>query len=397
MLRRFVVLIAATLPLAVAVDIRVVEEIAAKVNGDIITRGELEQTRKEIENEAKKAGLKGAELADAVKQAQGDALRDQIDQLLLVQHAKDINISVDPEITRYVARLQVQAGISDPDKFAEAIRQQYGVTLEDLKLRQKNNMLAERVVSGEIGSRINIPEADQRAYYEANKERFVREEQVFLSQLLISTEGKTLDQAAAAEKKAKELVARARMGEKFSELVTANSDDPEATRTNGFVGGFKRADMAKDLADIVFAQKKGFVTDPIRRDTPKGFVIFKVEERYDAGQASFEEVRSEIQNTLAEPKMRPKVREFLTKLRNEAFLEIREGYVDSGAAPGKDTGWHDVAQIKPQTTTKEEVAARKRKKFLWIIPHGRVGPAKSETAAQDVKPTTTPKPVEKEK
>ena len=32
--------------------------------------------------------------------------------------------------------------------------------------------------------------------------------------------------------------------------------------------------------------------------------------------------------------------------------------MDSGAAPGKDTRWQDVAQLKPQTTTKEEVAAR---------------------------------------
>ena len=58
----------------------------------------------------------------------------------------------------------------------------------------------------------------------------------------------------------------------------------------------------------------------------------------------------------------PKVREYLTRLRQDAFLEIRAGYVDSGAAPGKDTAWKDPAQLKPETTTKEEVAARKRKR-----------------------------------
>ena len=43
--------------------------------------------------------------------------------------------------------------------------------------------------------------------------------------------------------------------------------------------------------------------------------------------------------------------------------------MDSGAAPGKDTRWHDVATLKPQTTTKEEVAARtKRRKKLLFIP-----------------------------
>ena len=67
--------------------------------------------------------------------------------------------------------------------------------------------------------------------------------------------------------------------------------------------------------------------------------------------------------------MEPKIREYLTRLRLQAFLEIKEGYVDSGAAPGKDTRWQDVAQLKPQTTTKEEVASRGgRHKKLFFIP-----------------------------
>ena len=46
-----------------------------------------------------------------------------------------------------------------------------------------------------------------------------------------------------------------------------------------------------------------------------------------------------------------------------------------GAAPGKDTAWKDPAQLKPETTTKEEVAARKRKRLLGIIPR-KSAPAK---------------------
>jgi hypothetical protein len=81
--------------------------------------------------------------------------------------------------------------------------------------------------------------------------------------------------------------------------------------------------------------------------------------------------------------MQPKLRAYLTRLRQDAFLQIREGYVDTGAAPGKDTSWQDVAQLKPETTTKEEVAARRKKKFLGIIPHGHQGsvPAASAPAA----------------
>ncbi len=63
------------------------------------------------------------------------------------------------------------------------------------------------------------------------------------------------------------------------------------------------------------------------------------------------------------------VREYLTKLRKDAFLEIKADYIDTGAATGKDTAWVDPAQLKPETVKKEEVASKiHRKRLLWTIP-----------------------------
>jgi len=367
MLRSLVVLMAAALP-AVAQNTRVVEEIAAKVNGDIITRGELEQTRRESEQQRRAEGLTGARLADAVRQDAADALRNQIDQLLLVQKGKDLGISVDGDVTRELAEMQVASKITDPDKFQAAVRQQYGMSFEEFRDQMKRNYLAQRVISQEVGYRIQIPEAELQKYYEEHKSEFVRKEQVFLSEILISTEGKTPEQAATAEEKAKLLVARAKKGEKFSDLVRDNSDDQETARGGGVLPPYQRGMMEKSWDDQVFAAHKGDIVGPLKG--PLGFVILRVDERYEAGQATFEEVRNEIQDRMARPIMQPKIREYLTVLRQEAFLEIKEGYVDSGQAPGKDTRWHDVAQLKPQTITKEEVAARTKqhKRFMNLVP-----------------------------
>ena len=88
--------------------------------------------------------------------------------------------------------------------------------------------------------------------------------------------------------------------------------------------------------------------------------------------------------------MEPKVREYLTRLREDAYLQIKDGYTDSGAAPGKDTRWQDAAQLKPETTTKEEVAARRKRRLLKIIPlpggRSSVGAAPPAAAAPPVKP-----------
>ena len=372
MFRRFVALIASTLAVCSAADnVKVVEEIAAKVNGDIITRGELARKRIEAEAEAKRQGLSGPRLQQAVDDWAANALREEIDTLLLVQKGKDLNISVDSEVTRRLAEIQVQQKISDPDKFQAFIRENSGMSYEDFKLQMKNQMLTQRVIGQEVARAVVVTEAEAQKFYDEHKSEYMRKEsQVFLSQIVISTEGKSPAQVAVAEKKATDLATRAKKGEKFNELARDNSDDVETAKNGGQIGPMTKGLLDKPIEDLVFAQKKGYVSDPIRR--PASFVILKVDERFEAGQAPFEEVKGEIQDRLTQTRMEPKVRVYLTSLREDAFLEIKEGYVDSGAAPAKDTRWKDVAQLKPQTTTKEEVAARVKRHLLWVIPAGTV-------------------------
>lgn len=353
--------------MAWASDVHVVEEIVAKVNGDIVTRGDLETAHRENAAALKQQGVTGLAAEKALKEQDRDILRDEIDRLLLVQHGKDLNIDVNSEVTKRVAAIQTESGIADPDKFHDWVRDRFGIAYEEMRSKLHDQILTQRVISQEVMSRINIPHSEIEKYYEEHKSEFVRQEQVFLRQILISTEGKTPDQVAQAEKRAKDLVARARKGEKFGELAKQYSDD-ESTKDNfGELPPYTKGQLRKDLEDIVFKENKGYVTDPIKQ--ANGFLILKIEERYEAGQAPLDAVDEEIREKLSMPQMQPKVRELLTKLREDAFLEIRAGYMDSGAAPGKSTAWVDPAQLKPETVTKEEVASHHHmKRLLWTFP-----------------------------
>jgi parvulin-like peptidyl-prolyl isomerase len=361
--------------------VKTVEEIAAKVNGDIITRGELDEKYKMIEQQAAQAGLKGAKLEQAVKEADANVLREEIDTLLLVQKGKDMpGVSVDADVTKYFQNLQSQYKFNDADKFHEWLQKESGMSYDELKDRKKRDLLAQKVVGYEVASRVSVPETDLQKYYDEHKSEYMRDEEVFLSQILISTEGKNAAQAATAEARANDLAARARKGEKFSDLARDNSDDPETAQTGGYIGApSKRGTLRPELEAIVFKEKKGFIAGPLKLTTPPGFLILKVEEHYEAGQASFEEVREEVQNAVVGPRMEPKVREYLTRLRQEAFLQIKDGYVDSGAAPGKDTRWQEVAMLKPALTTKEEVLSRSKphKRLLGVPIPGTTGQVKT--------------------
>ncbi|MCC6857824.1 MAG: peptidylprolyl isomerase [Bryobacterales bacterium] len=365
MVLRFLTGAAVVLGTALAGDVRIVEEIVAKVNGDIITRSELERERQYLEMALKQQGLTANQLQEAIRQREKDILKDRIDQLLLVQKGKELGISVESEVTKRLAEIQLEQKIADPDKFQAWIREQAGQPYEDFRAQMRDSMLTRRVIGQEVGSRINVPQSEIEKYYQEHKNDFIREEQVFLREILVSTEGKKPEEAAAAEKKAKDLVARARKGEKFHELARDNSDALTA-RNYGEMGTFKRGELRKEIEEIVFKAEKGYVTDPIR--VPNGFVILKVEERFAPGLAPLEQVENEIRERLYMPRMEPRLKEYMTRLRVDAFLEIRDGYVDTGAAPGKDTRWKDPAQLRPETTTKEEVAASRRRKLLWVVP-----------------------------
>jgi len=349
-----------------ATDLAVVEEIVAKCNGDIITRGDLERSRRELIETLRASGVAGADLEQQLTDREKNLLRDRIDQLILAQKAKDLNINVDTDVSKQMSAIQSDSKIADPEKFQAYIKEQSGMPFEDFKQEMKNRFLTQRVIREEVSEKMSVKHEDLEKYYNEHKTDFVREEQITLQEILISTEGKDAAAVAAAEKKAKDLVARARRGERFAELARDNSDSISA-KGMGELPPYKKGVLSKNLEDVVWTQPKGFITDPIR--TSNGFLILRVEDHQKSGQAELSEVENQITEKLLAPRLDAAVRDYLTKLRKDAFLEIKADYIDTGAAPGKDTAWVDPAQLRPETVKKEEVESKLRhKKLLWAIP-----------------------------
>src|ERR1700686_3027199 len=145
---------------ATAADVTVVEQIVAKVNGDIITRGELEKTRSAMEQEMKVQNIPPEKREAALNERAADSLRDQIDQLLLVQKGKQLDINVDADVTKEMADIQVQNKISDPDKFHQWVQDQAGIPFEDVKQQMKNRYLTQREIRQEVGGKITLPKAE---------------------------------------------------------------------------------------------------------------------------------------------------------------------------------------------------------------------------------------------
>jgi peptidyl-prolyl cis-trans isomerase SurA len=350
-----------------AAHVEVIEEIVCKVNGDIITRNDLDKARKQAEEELRRNNVGGSRLQEMLDARMPDILRDKISELLMIQRAKELDLKVDTDLNKYMADLQRRSGIADPQKFQEWVKEQAGEPYEDYRGDKKNEFLIQGVIREEIARKITFKREELEAYYNEHKADYQRQERIFLRQILISTAAKDQAAVAAAEKKAKDISQRAKKGEKFADLAQTNSDDSATAQDGGALPPFEKSQLDAKLAAAVWDQPRSYVTDPIKIDA--GFLILRVDEHYKAGLASFDEVENEVQNKMMEARLGPAERDYVTKLRQSAFLEIKPGYKDSGAAPGKDTTWMDPAELKPETVTKEELAkAGKKKKLLKIIP-----------------------------
>lgn len=378
-------------------EVVIVEEIIAKVNGDVVTRSEYDRVMQEIRAEIERQNLSEPEKAAAIKQRESGIIRDLIDERLLVQRGKDLSINVEPQVLRQRDEIMRQYKIETIDEFETWVLDRTGQPVEDLMDQMRDNMLAQAVLGQEVHSKIVVPRADVEKYFQEHADEYIRSDGVRLSEILISTQGKTPEELPEVKKEAEELLARVKKGEPFAELARRHSDSQSA-EAGGDIGIFRRNTLMKEIEDEVFNAERGHITDLI--EVANGYLILKVDERYREGQAEFEEVENEIRNKLMMPKVQPAIREYLTKLRYDAYIELRPGYVDLAAAPGKDTSWSDPAKLAPVTTTKEEVLNRKKKRrLLWVIPLPGGGdknqddmptPADQESSTTTAEPTSDP-------
>ncbi len=89
-------------------------------------------------------------------------LRDRLDQLLLVQRGKELNVNVDSQISKYLADLQRESKITDPEKFHDYVRQQSGRSYEDFVQQAKDSAIQRDVIGQEVGRHIDISHKESK-------------------------------------------------------------------------------------------------------------------------------------------------------------------------------------------------------------------------------------------
>src|SRR5882672_9493211 len=229
---------------------KVVEEIIARVNNEIITSSELEKARTAAAEDAQQecnGRCTPEQLQVAVEDRQKFALRDLIDQSLLAQRGKDMSINVEPEVVKQLDQVRIQNKLESMEKLESAVTKE-GLNWDDFKNNIRNKLLTQEVIRREVGSHINIGREDSMKYYEAHKKDFVKPEQVALRAIEISTTGKTDSELPDLKKKADDMLRRIKDGEDFATLAKRFSEGSTAQQ-GGYLGVYKRGELSKQLED----------------------------------------------------------------------------------------------------------------------------------------------------
>jgi len=348
---------AVLVPLALSAD-TVVEEIIARVNNQIITKSDYEREQQQLKEETQQQDPTRAD--QLAGDQQKDVLRGLIDRELLLEKGKDLDINADTELIKRLDDMRKQMKLDSMEDLEKAAQAQ-GVSFEDFKQNMRTEIITQQVIQREVGSRINPSKEEQQKFYDQHKAELSRPEMVRLSEILVSTEqaGDDPQKLDAAKAKADGLLKQIRGGGNFDDIAKKSSEGPSAAQ-GGDLGFFERGKLAKQLEDLTFGMKKGEVSDVVR--TKQGFVILKVVEHQTAGIPPLSEIETKVQEAVYMEKLQPALRDYLKKLREDAFIDIKPGYVDTGASPN---------ETKPVVTNsaKESGAKelKKKKKKLGVL------------------------------
>ncbi len=344
---------------------KTMEEIVARVNNEIITSVDLARAQLASVDDAKQdctsRKCTPEQLQQLIAEMQRDALRNLIDQALLVQRAKDMNLSVETDLIKQLDQIRIEHNLASLEDLEKAIAAE-GESYDDYKDNMRKHLLMTEVINREVYSRVgeSVDQAQIKKYYDEHQNEFQSPEVVYLREILVTTDGKPQTELAALEKKANDLRERVLNGEDFGDLARHFSDGSTA-KQGGELGKFERGALNKAIEDQVFKLDRKEMTPVIHAQN--GFLIIQVVQRFDAGIQPLEKVLNEVRGRIASKLAEPKLREYLNTLRKDSFVEVHAGYTDTAGVAGESITEINTAAMD-QTVSKNPKTPKRHKRFI---------------------------------
>ena len=330
-------------------EMTVIDEVIVQVNDDVITLSMLKHETEERIRALVQNGMTEQQARDEVAKRGPELIATLINEKLLLQRGKELDMAgdIEAEVNRRMLQIAQEQGIKTIEQLYQAMRDSK-LDPEDIRRTMRTEMMKQAVLQAEVDRRVylSLSQAEIDDYFKKHPEKFRKPEGVTLSEIYLSTEGKD---PAAVNAKALEIIAQLRAGSDFGALAAANSERVKngkrsAPEDKGRVGEFDVPNLREDLVAAIKNVQAGGVTEPIR--TSEGYQILRVDARTPSGATPTFNDNRVREAILIE--RQPKEREdYLQNLRNEAFIKVSEAH---------------RAQVEPLLKLKPPVTAKSGEK-----------------------------------
>ena len=298
--------------------------IAAQVGSELVLVSEVAELVGPAEATARQQGATDADIA----KLRADGLEQLIERKLIAKVVQDANL---------------QASDADVDKAIEAIAQDNGLSLDqlrasleshglgwnDYRARIKAEVEREKVIHAVVGAQVSVDESEVRALYrQLYADQPTGGEALHVRQILVlAGEGtpRDLPAACAAARDAERRIAK---GEAFESV--AHDLSAAAPQHGGDIGWIHYDTMADWMKKAVDGVAPGQTSQVL--ELPFGCTLVQVVERKSFEPVSYEQAKSSLEQQVYERKMMDKYREWIDDMRKHTFID-RRGYFASAGAP----------------------------------------------------------------
>ncbi len=302
---------------------KVLDEIVARVNDEIITLTDLQESLNRLKMDVEQNVKDPARQEEAYNQMKESLLGTMITNKIIVQKAEELGVSddIDQDVDMYIESVRQDSGVASLDVIDEYFKQR-GSSLSQYRSSIREQMIIRSMISQFVYSKITLLTPEVEAYYEQHKDEFTEKSKVKLAEIVLLTEGKD---KAEVRKRAESILAQLD-SRPFAELAKEYSEGPTASQ-GGEIGEFQEGSVNETLAEVVFSIDVGSHSGIIEADF--GYQIVKVLERTPARVKPLQEVRPQIAEALYDQKSGPELEEYTMKLISESYIHVNPKYTEA--------------------------------------------------------------------
>jgi hypothetical protein len=303
---------------------RVVDEVVAVVNDGVITLSKVKREMKSIVDLDVQQGKSREQAERDVQAKQGELIANLINEELIMQKAKELNLDPDIEasINQRMLEIMKEYNLKSLDALYEQMRSQ-NLDPQEIRDMWKKQAARERILQSQVQAKLywSFSPKELKDYFDKNKAKFTKPEKISFSEIFLSFAGR---QESAVRENANKIVAQLKSGANFSQIQKEQSDPGMVTQGAGKLEKVRTDDLPEIIKTPLKNVKVGSVTDPIEiKDL--GIIILKVDER-EAASSESEFNESAVRLAMMQEKYPQAAKDYFAKLREDAYIKINDNY-----------------------------------------------------------------------